>query len=71
MCERLLYEFNETHWTEVGTGFELKVDHNFGCIPQVSVLFADGTETEVENKRDEKSVILFSIKRFKGKALLT
>ena len=71
MCERLLYEFNETHWTKAETGFELKVEHSFGCIPQVSVLLADGTEAEVSNRRDEKSVILYSNNRFKGKALLT
>ena len=66
--QRLLYRFTEDHWVDE----RLTIEHNFGYLPQISVMNLDGTEAGVLIAgRTEKTVTLGSSSKFSGEALLT
>lgn len=67
--KRLLHIFKADDWCE---DYSLKIEHNFGYIPQVCVMSPDGKELKVIVKKDEKYVIIrASPHKWDGKILLT
>lgn len=67
--KRLVHEFTESSWD---TG-ELIIEHNFGYLPQVTVMDSDGATVITSIKSTEKTVTLnvsLGVK-FSGKVLLT
>ena len=65
--KRLVHEFKEDDWLDG----QITIEHNFGYLPQVSVMMADGREALLGITRTEKCICLAASMKFAGKALLT
>lgn len=69
--KRLVYHFKADDWSGKNGELSLTIEHNFGYIPQVSLMYPDGTQVMADIKRDEKYLTLGSGCRWDGKVLLT